>query len=470
MVKTERNEMPTQSPEVRKHNFEEVALGYTKELAKAEAERCLGCKNSPCMNGCPVGVRIPDFIARVKSGDMEGAVKILNSDNNLSAICGRVCPQENQCEKYCVRKQNLGGSVGIGNLERYVADYALDNELSNLYEKNILQDVANVGEEQSKYAGRRVAVIGSGPSSLSCASELARAGVKVTMYEALHKAGGVLVYGIPEFRLPKSIVGKVVDNVKALGVDIQTNVVCGKTVFIDELLFEYDAVFVGTGAGLPSFLRIKGENLNGVYSANEYLTRVNLMKAYKSDSPTPILRGKKVVVVGAGNVAMDAARTALRLGAEVNLVYRRGRAEMPARAEEIDHAEEEGVIFNLLQNPVEILGDEKGSVRGMRIIKMELGEPDASGRRSPIPIEESEYDIECDEIIVALGTTPNPLIKNSTPGLEVSKKGTIVADEFGRTSIPRVYVGGDAMTGAATVILAMGAGKKAASAILEDFD
>ncbi|MBR4800171.1 MAG: NADPH-dependent glutamate synthase [Clostridia bacterium] len=462
MVKTERHEMPAQAAEIRKHNFNEVALGYTAELAKEEAERCLGCKNSPCMAGCPVGVRIPDFIARVKVGDMEGAVKILNTDNNLSAICGRVCPQESQCEKYCVRKLNLGGSVAIGNLERYVADYALANGLENLCESEC--------NKAGKYEGRSVAVIGSGPASLSCASDLARAGVKVVMYEALHKAGGVLVYGIPEFRLPKSIVQKVVDNVKSLGVDLETDVVCGKTVFIDELLFEHDAVFIGTGAGLPSFLRIKGENLNGVYSANEYLTRVNLMKAYKDGAITPILHGKKVVVVGAGNVAMDAARTALRLGAEVNLVYRRSRAEMPAREDEIVHAEEEGVVFDLLRNPVEILGDENGRVKGMRVIKMELGEPDASGRRSPVPIEGSEFEIECDEVIVALGTTPNPLIKNSMPSLETSKRGTIVADECGRTSVKGVYVGGDAMTGAATVILAMGAGKKAAKAILEDFD
>ena len=456
--------MPTQAADIRRHNFDEVALGYTAELAQAEAERCLGCKNAPCMTGCPVGVRIPSFIARVKAGDMEGAAKILNTDNNLSAICGRVCPQENQCEKYCVRKLNLGGSVAIGNLERYVADYALANGLENLCEESAQEDKAKYNE----YEGKSVAVIGSGPASLSCASDLARAGVKVVMYEALHKAGGVLVYGIPEFRLPKSIVEKVVDNVKSLGVDLETNVVCGKTVFIDELLFEHDAVFIGTGAGLPSFLRVKGENLNGVYSANEYLTRVNLMKAFKAGAITPILHGKKVIVVGAGNVAMDAARTALRLGAEVNLVYRRSRAEMPAREDEIHHAEEEGVVFNLLRNPVEILGDENGNVRGMRIIRMELGEPDESGRRSPIPVEGSEYDVECDEVIVALGTTPNPIIKNSMPSLETSRRGTIVADENGRTSVKGVYVGGDAMTGAATVILAMGAGKKAAKAILED--
>lgn len=454
--------MPTQSVNERVNNFKEVALGYTPSLAQAEAERCLKCKNAPCMAGCPVGVRIPDFIARVKAGDMEGAVKILNTDNNLSAICGRVCPQESQCEKYCVRKINLGGSVAIGNLERYVADYALANGLENLSEEAETPD--------KRGEGRSVAVIGSGPASLSCASDLARAGVKVVMYEALNKAGGVLVYGIPEFRLPKTIVGKVVENVKSLGVQLETNVVVGKTLFIDELLFEHDAVFIGTGAGLPSFMRIKGENLNGVYSANEYLTRVNLMKAYKDGAITPILRGKNVVVVGAGNVAMDAARTALRLGGNVHLVYRRSRAEMPAREEEILHAEEEGVVFDLLQNPVEILGDENGSVRGIRIVKMQLGEPDESGRRSPIPIEGSEYDIECDEVIVALGTTPNPLIKNSMPSLETSRKGTIVADECGRTSIKRLYVGGDAMTGAATVILAMGAGKKAAKAILDDFD
>ncbi len=447
--------MPTQSASERKNNFDEVALGYTDELAKAEADRCLNCKNAPCMSGCPVGVHIPDFIAKVREGDVSGAVKILKADNNLAAVCGRVCPQENQCEKYCVRREKLGGSVAIGNLERYVADFAHENDL--------------ISSDAAKPIGKRVAVVGSGPAGLSCSADLARAGVDVTIFEALHEAGGVLVYGIPEFRLPKSLVKKEIDGVKSLGVKIETDVVVGKSVFVEELLEEYDAVFIASGAGVPMFMHIKGENLNGVYSANEYLTRVNLMKAYKTDSVTPIRMAKRTVVVGAGNVAMDAARTALRLGSEVTLVYRRSRAEMPARAEEIEHAEQEGVKFDLLVNPVEILGDENGNVKGARLIRMQLGESDASGRRRPVGIEGSEFEIECDQIIVALGTTPNPIIKKSFPSLETSKKGTIVADENGKTNVDKLYAGGDAMTGAATVILAMGAGKRSAKAILDEF-
>ncbi len=450
-----RRHMPTQPANERIRNFDEVALGYTAKLAKDEADRCLNCKNAPCMSGCPVGVHIPDFIANVKQGNIQGAYRVLKNDNNLAAICGRVCPQENQCEKHCVRKDKLGGSVAIGNLERYVADQAI----ANGYDER----------PQIVKIGKRVAVVGSGPASLSCAADLARCGVDVTMYEALHEAGGVLVYGIPEFRLPKALVKKEIGKVRALGVDIETNVVVGKTIFIEELLFEYDAVFIGTGAGVPMLLKVKGENLNGVYSANEYLTRINLMKAYKKDAITPVKRGKNVVVVGAGNVAMDSARTALRMGANVKLVYRRGREEMPARKEEINHAEEEGVEFLLLANPVEIIGDEQGNVKAVKCIEMQLGEPDASGRRSPIPVEGSEFTVDCDEVIVALGTTPNPIIKRSMPSLETTKKGTIVADENGLTNIPRLYAGGDAMTGAATVILAMGAGKRSAQAILKSF-
>ncbi len=450
-----RRHMPTQPANERIRNFDEVALGYTAKLAKDEADRCLNCKNAPCMSGCPVGVHIPDFIANVKQGNIQGAYRVLKNDNNLAAICGRVCPQENQCEKHCVRKDKLGGSVAIGNLERYVADQAI----ANGYDER----------PQIVKIGKRVAVVGSGPASLSCAADLARCGVDVTMYEALHEAGGVLVYGIPEFRLPKALVKKEIDKVRALGVDIETNVVVGKTIFIEELLFEYDAVFIGTGAGVPMLLKVKGENLNGVYSANEYLTRINLMKAYQKDAITPVKRGKNVVVVGAGNVAMDSARTALRMGANVKLVYRRGREEMPARKEEINHAEEEGVEFLLLANPVEIIGDEQGNVKAVKCIEMQLGEPDASGRRSPLPVEGSEFTVDCDEVIVALGTTPNPIIKRSMPSLETTKKGTIVADENGLTNIPRLYAGGDAMTGAATVILAMGAGKRSAQAILKSF-
>lgn len=450
-----RRHMPTQPANERIRNFDEVALGYTAKLAKDEADRCLNCKNAPCMSGCPVGVHIPDFIANVKQGNIQGAYRVLKNDNNLAAICGRVCPQENQCEKHCVRKDKLGGSVAIGNLERYVADQAI----ANGYDER----------PQIVKIGKRVAVVGSGPASLSCAADLARGGCDVTMYEALHEAGGVLVYGIPEFRLPKALVKKEIDKVRALGVDIETNVVVGKTIFIEELLFEYDAVFIGTGAGVPMLLKVKGENLNGVYSANEYLTRINLMKAYQKDAITPVKRGKNVVVVGAGNVAMDSARTALRMGANVKLVYRRGREEMPARKEEINHAEEEGVEFLLLANPVEIIGDEQGNVKAAKCIEMQLGEPDASGRRSPIPVEGSEFTVDCDEVIVALGTTPNPIIKRSMPSLETTKKGTIVADENGLTNIPRLYAGGDAMTGAATVILAMGAGKRSAQAILKSF-
>lgn len=447
-----RHSVPAQPPEERIKNFREVALGFTPELALAEAERCLNCKNAPCMKGCPVGVHIPEFISHVRSGELDKAAEVLLSDNNLPAICGRVCPQENQCEKLCVRREKLGGSVAIGALERYVADYAADK---------------GIAFRAAEKKNARVAVVGTGPASLSCAADLAKAGVNVVMFEALHKAGGVLVYGIPEFRLPKALVQREIDKVAALGAEIRTNTVVGKTLMLDELLAEYDAVFIGTGAGLPSFLHVPGENLTGVLSANEFLTRVNLMKAYEDGAVTPVIRGRNVAVVGAGNVAMDAARTARRLGAEVTLVYRRSRAEMPARAEEIEHAEEEGIKFELLTNPVEILG-ENGAVTGMKCVRMELGEPDASGRRRPVPVEGSEFTVDCDEVIVALGTTPNPILKRSFPALETTPKGTIMADEEGRTSVPRLYAGGDAMTGAATVILAMGAGKRSAHAIIEE--
>lgn len=449
--RTARNAIPVQDAAERIKNFDEVATGFTAELALAEAARCLNCKNAPCMQGCPVGVRIPRFISALLEGGADKAAEVLFDDNNLPAVCGRVCPQENQCEKYCVRREKLGGSVAIGALERYVAD-------------NASRKKPAVAAKSSA----RVAVVGSGPAGLSCAADLARAGVQVTVFEALHKAGGVLVYGIPEFRLPKSVVAKEIDGLKELGVDVQCNCVVGKTVFIEELLDEYDAVFIGSGAGLPLFLGVKGETLCGVCSANEFLTRVNLMKAYRDDAVTPVQRGKNVVVVGAGNVAMDAARTARRLGGEVTLVYRRSRAEMPARAEEIEHAEEEGIKFELLTNPVEIHGDERGFVSGITCVRMELGEPDASGRRRPVTVAGSEFFMPCDEVIVALGTTPNPLIKDSFPTLETTAKGTIVADENGKTSVDGLYAGGDAMTGAATVILAMGAGKRSARAIIAE--
>lgn len=451
MNKSERNAVPVQDAAERIKNFDEVAKGFTPEIALAEAARCLNCKNAPCTKGCPVGVRIPNFIAALLNDGADAAAGVLFADNNLPAVCGRVCPQENQCEKYCVRREKLGGSVAIGALERFVADNA---------------EVAKTAAATRQSA--RVAVVGSGPAGLSCAADLARAGIQVTVFEALHKAGGVLVYGIPEFRLPKSVVAKEIEGLKALGVDIECNCVVGKTVLMEELLEEFDAVFIGSGAGLPLFLGIEGETLCGVSSANEFLTRVNLMKAYRDDAVTPVQRGKNVVVVGAGNVAMDAARTARRLGAEVTLVYRRSRAEMPARAEEIVHAEEEGIKFELLTNPVRIHGDERGFVNGMTCVRMELGEPDASGRRRPVTVEGSEFFLACDEIIVALGTTPNPLIKDSFPALGTTTKGTIVADENGKTDIDGLYAGGDAMTGAATVILAMGAGKRSAKAIIEE--
>lgn len=450
-----RREIKNQPPEVRRNNFDEVSLGFSDEDAKCEAERCLNCKNAPCRKGCPVGVDIPKFIGFIKNGDMENAVKSLKSDNSLPSVCGRVCPQEKQCEQFCVRREKAGGSVSVGGLERYVGDYAIAHE-------NDITPVEKIG--------KKVAVIGSGPSGLTCAADLIQNGIDVTVYEAFHKAGGVLIYGIPEFRLPKDVVKNEIEKLEKAGVKFKFNTVIGKTFTISELKDEYDAVFIGTGAGLPLFLNIKGENLIGVYSANEYLTRVNLMKAYDKDAITPIQRGKNVVVVGAGNVAMDAARTALRMGADsVKLVYRRSRAEMPARGAEIEHAEEEGVEFCLLTNPVEILGTD-GKVSGIRCVKMALGEPDASGRRSPKPVKGSEFDIDCDEVIVALGTSPNPILKDGATGLEFNDRGTIkINPETGETSLKNVYAGGDAVTGAATVILAMGAGRLASKSIIESF-
>ena len=449
-----KNPMPSQDPNVRNKNFQEVALGYTEEQALDEAQRCLNCKNKPCMTGCPVMVHIPEFIAEVAKGDFEAAYQIISHTSALPAVCGRVCPQENQCEKYCVRGKK-GDPVGIGRLERFVADWHNAN-CHTLPEK----PVSN---------GHRVAVVGSGPAGLTCAGDLARKGYEVTVFEALHLAGGVLVYGIPEFRLPKSIVQKEVDGLKALGVTIATDTVVGRTITVDELMEEqgFEAVFIGSGAGLPMFMNIPGVNYKGVFSANEFLTRINLMKAYKPESDTPIVHPKKVAVVGGGNVAMDAARCAKRLGAEVYIVYRRGMEELPARKEEVEHAEEEGIIFKTLNNPVEILADENDDVNKIRCIKMELGEPDASGRRRPVEVPGSEFDLDVDCVIMALGTSPNPLIKSTTKGLEINKKGGIVVNEDGLTSRENVYAGGDAVTGAATVILAMGAGKTAAKAIDE---
>lgn len=448
-----KNPMPVQDANVRKRNFKEVAQGYSEETAIDEANRCLHCKNRPCVGGCPVGIDIPDFIEEVKKGDFESAYKIISKSSSLPAVCGRVCPQESQCEGKCVRGIK-GEAVGIGRLERFVADW----HNSHAEESN----------EKIEKNGHRVAVVGSGPSGLTCAGDLAKKGYAVTVFEALHTAGGVLVYGIPEFRLPKSIVAKEIDGLKALGVKFETNTVIGKTLTVDELKENgYEAVFIGSGAGLPRFMGIAGEGLKGVCSANEFLTRVNLMKAYKEGSATPVQQAKHVVVVGGGNVAMDAARCAMRLGAdEVSIVYRRSMEELPARREEVEHAEEEGIIFRLLTNPTEILGDENGFVKSVRCIKMQLGEPDASGRRSPVEIPDSSFILDCDCVIMALGTSPNPLIKSTTPGLEINRRGGIVvAEETGKTSLDGVYAGGDAVTGAATVILAMGAGKLAASAI-----
>ncbi len=445
-----------QDPKVRATNFEEVCLGYNKEEAMNEATRCLDCKNPQCVQGCPVSINIPAFIKEVKDGNFKKAAEVIAESSALPAVCGRVCPQESQCEGKCIRGIK-GEAVSIGKLERFTADWARENGIRP--------------EAPASKNGRKVAVIGSGPSGLTCAGDLAKKGYDVTIFEALHKAGGVLVYGIPEFRLPKDkVVQPEVDNVKALGVKIETDVVIGKSVTIDELLEErgFDAVYIGSGAGLPMFMGIPGEQALGVFSANEFLTRNNLMKAFKEDYDTPIAHGRKVVVVGGGNVAMDAARTALRLGAEVHVVYRRSEQELPARAEEVHHAKEEGIIFDLLTNPVEILEDEKGWVKGIKVIKMELGEPDASGRRRPVAVEGSEFEIECDTVIMSLGTSPNPLISSTTKGLDVNKKKCIVADEAdGKTSKDGVYAGGDAVTGAATVILAMGAGKAAANGIDE---
>ena len=462
-VITKRNEMPVQEAKIRAHNFNEVALGYNSEMAINEAQRCLNCKNKPCVSACPVNVDIPAFISKIKEGEFEEAYKVISLSSTLPAICGRVCPQESQCESKCTLGIKFE-SVAIGRLERFVAD---------LHNEEGIEEKIEINKN-----GHKVAIIGSGPSGLACASDLAKLGYDVTMYEALHKAGGVLVYGIPEFRLPKRIVEKEINNLKSLGVDIETNVVIGKTLTIPELFEDgYDAIYIATGAGLPNFMNIKGEELKGVYSANEFLTRSNLMKAYKDSPYTPIMKGGRVAVVGGGNVAMDAARTALRLGAnEVYIVYRRSMDELPARKEEIEHAMEEGIIFKLLTNPIEIIAynnendkydPKNGFVKAIKCISMMLGEPDERGRRRPIPIENSEFEIDVDTVIMAIGTSPNPLIKSTTPGLEVNQRGGIVIDDNAKTSLDGVYAGGDAVTGAATVISAMGAGKKAAKAIDE---
>jgi glutamate synthase (NADPH/NADH) small chain len=454
MNRLKRTPIKEQKPEIRRSNFKEVCLGYTKEEAMQEASRCLHCKKPMCVTKCPVSISIPDFIACIKDGDFEGAAKIIDKSSSLPAVCGRVCPQESQCESKCVLGIK-GEAIAIGKLERFVADWSRENNIKLA--------------EQKPYNGKKVAVIGSGPSGLTCAGDLAKKGYKVKVFEALHEPGGVLVYGIPEFRLPKDTVVKhEIDNIKNLGVNIETDVIVGKTVTVDELFEDegYDAVFIGSGAGLPRFMNIKGENSNGVFSANEILTRNNLMKAFKPDYATPIKIGKKVIVVGGGNVAMDAARTALRLGGEVHIVYRRSEKELPARAEEVHHAKEEGIIFDLLTNPVEIIADEKGWVKGVKCVKMELGAPDASGRCKPVEIPGSEFVMDADTVIMSLGTSPNPLIPSTTSGLEINNRKCIVAEEdTGLTTRENVYAGGDAVTGAATVILAMEAGKKAAAAI-----
>ena len=452
-MRKEKNPMPSQAPQVRAHNFDEVALGYSEEQALDEAQRCLNCRNFPCVQGCPVNIHIPEFIAKIREGDFEGAYQVIAADSALPAVCGRVCPQESQCEKYCVRGIK-GEPVGIGRLERFVADY------HNAH----AEGAAFVPEKN----GHKVAVVGSGPAGLTCAGDLARKGYDVTVYEALHVAGGVLSYGIPEFRLPKAIVKREIEGLQQMGVKVLTNMVIGRVLSVQELMEQegYEAVFIGSGAGLPKFMNIPGENLKGVYSANEFLTRVNLMKAYEPDANTPIQHAKNVTVVGGGNVAMDAARCALRLGAEtVTIVYRRSLEELPARKEEVEHAMEEGIIFKLLNNPVELIGDSNRNVVIMRCIRMELGEPDASGRRRPVEIPDSEFELETDCVIMALGTSPNPLIKSTTAGLATQRWGGIITDEDGLTSCEGIYAGGDAVTGAATVILAMGAGKKAAAAM-----